>query len=669
MRYHTATFEEVDLISGENTVSITCTSGEDKIVFDWFETAYRRGYGVESNELKFTHNTGYHFAVSGFTTDSLAAYDVSDSSSPKRITNAVIAGAGPYSFTFEPPFEVDARTYCVLSTDQMLEPHSLTASRPHRLADSANGADWILITHRNLGWDAGGDPQPWLSDLVAHREAQGLRVKAVAVADIYDAFSYGIVSPQAIKDFIAYACENWQAPAPRYVLLVGDASYDVKDNWGSGSVTYVPSYLTFTQYLGETASDQWFVQISGQDALPDLSIGRLPANSAAEASAMVAKIIAYEDAPNSKSWEKAVLLVADNQTEAFESVFETINEDAAAMIPAAMDVPSRFYLQEYQQELLAVEDLTGDLINSLNTGALVLNYSGHAGYSTLAAERIWDNRGFAEREDCELLTNQDKYPLVISMSCMAGYFVYPEPWSAQRSTNYHSIAEGFIRPADHGAVAAIMPTGMSTTGGQHIFNNAIFEQIFTSDQRIIGDALLGARLTLLANTDAAYQQISDTFLLFGDPATALKLPLPRRPRGLTAERTKEASIRLSWQSALDCDGYPVAGYNLYRRAASESTFTKLNSTLIGELAFEHTGCDPKTLYYYAVSSIDDDGDESARSLSITAASSSSSSGGRDAASGCFVSAAAQPAPHMVWLILVIIVGLAAMVRRIRWEAH
>ena len=98
---------------------------------------------------------------------------------------------------------------------------------------------------------------------MALREAQGLRVKAVDVAHIYDAFSYGIVSPQAIKDFISYAYDNWTPPAPKYVLIVGDATYDVKDNWGAGSVTYVPSYLTFTEYIGETATDQWFAQVSG----------------------------------------------------------------------------------------------------------------------------------------------------------------------------------------------------------------------------------------------------------------------------------------------------------------------------------------------------------------------------------------------------------------------
>ena len=40
-------------------------------------------------------------------------------------------------------------------------------------------------------------------------------------------------------------------------------------------------------------------------------------------------------------------------------------------------------------------------------------------------------------------------------------------------------------------------------------NNAIFEEIFTNDRRIIGDALLQARLTLLANIGPEYQEISE----------------------------------------------------------------------------------------------------------------------------------------------------------------
>jgi len=177
---------------------------------------------------------------------------------------------------------------------------------------------------RNTGWDGFGAQQGWLTDLVALRQSQGLEVKMVNVQDIYDEFSYGIPTPVAIRDFLSYAYTNWSSPAPQYVLLVGDSTYDYKDNYNRGTVNYVPAYTVYTDYMGETVTDENFVTISGDDAVADMYIGRLPANSAAEAQAMAAKIIAYETDLNTGSWEKNVVLVADNPTEAYEAVFETI---------------------------------------------------------------------------------------------------------------------------------------------------------------------------------------------------------------------------------------------------------------------------------------------------------------------------------------------------------
>ena len=91
-----------------------------------------------------------------------------------------------------------------------------------------------------------------MSSLVALRQSQGLRTAVVDIEDIFDEFGYGLVTPQAIKEFITYAYESWQSPAPQYVLLVGDTTYDYKDNWASGTVNHVPGYLIYTTHLGET---------------------------------------------------------------------------------------------------------------------------------------------------------------------------------------------------------------------------------------------------------------------------------------------------------------------------------------------------------------------------------------------------------------------------------
>ncbi|MBN2008191.1 hypothetical protein JW960_02470 [candidate division KSB1 bacterium] len=59
---------------------------------------------------------------------------------------------------------------------------------------------------------------------------------------------FGIKNPRAIKDFLRYAYENWQVPAPTYVLLFGDASYDYLDYLATGRRDDVPTHLFESSY-------------------------------------------------------------------------------------------------------------------------------------------------------------------------------------------------------------------------------------------------------------------------------------------------------------------------------------------------------------------------------------------------------------------------------------
>ncbi len=185
-------------------------------------------------------------------------------------------------------------------------------------------------------------------------------------------------------------------------------------------------------------------------------------------------------------------------------------------------------------------------------------------------------------------------PFVVNMACLSGYFIYPFAGSL-----YQSLAEGFMRTPGAGAVAALMPTAMTATDGQHVLSNALYEALFAEDRRVLGEALMAAREALLANGGASYQQTADTFMLFGDPATVLKVPLPRRPAGL-AVAWQNGQALLAWSAARDCDGHPVAGYHVYRRAAGEPAFTRLTETPVSALAFTDTGLTAGITYTYAV---------------------------------------------------------------------
>jgi hypothetical protein len=377
---------------------------------------------------------------------------------------------------------------------------------------------------------------------------------------------------------------------------------------GLGTVNLVPSYTVFTEYMGETLTDEWFARISGNDTVPDLYIGRLPAATNAQAAVMVDKITTYETGANTNSWENNILLVADNQVKDWEAVFETMNQEALGLIPPAMNVPSEEYLGDYGA-VGPLKTAIKDKIN--NDGALMVNYSGHGSI------QIWANENIFNNNDVAGLTNDGMLPFFVAMTCLNGYFVVPEAF------DFPSLAEVLLRSQDRGAVAAFMSTGMTEAAGQHIMDRALFNALFTEDTRALGPAISSAKQILLANGDR-YEETSETFLLFGDPAMKLKIPLPRRPTGF-----------------LDANGNPVVGYNVYRSTTPSGVYTKLNSEPITGTTYTDGGLAYGNLFYYVVRSVDTNGDESVVSQEIGISTGSrtlgspvpgnSSSGG-----GCFI---------------------------------
>jgi hypothetical protein len=167
---------------------------------------------ADGDVLKFSHAAGSRYEISGFNSNNLLAFDITQARDVRRgvaPSDLVITGPDPvegtYTLDMEPQYITGERSYLVLSATELKLPVEITEVVDPDLSNGANGADYILITHRDLGWDVIGDAYPWLNDLVALRQTQGLRVKVVDVEDIYNEFSYGIVTPQAIKDFLIHA--------------------------------------------------------------------------------------------------------------------------------------------------------------------------------------------------------------------------------------------------------------------------------------------------------------------------------------------------------------------------------------------------------------------------------------------------------------------------------
>ena len=66
---------------------------------------------------------------------------------------------------------------------------------------------------------------------------------AVDIESIYNTYSYGLFDPTAIRSFLTEAATVWGTP-PKFVLLMGDASYDYKNYTGvPDNKNWVPTMM------------------------------------------------------------------------------------------------------------------------------------------------------------------------------------------------------------------------------------------------------------------------------------------------------------------------------------------------------------------------------------------------------------------------------------------
>ena len=280
---------------------------------DWVEVSYPAQAKTQNDRQYIEGVTAgsNNLAVSGFTTSTVAAYDVRDPRHPVIITSTQAELSGGAYTLHVWDADLPSPAYFLSTPAALLVPAALEWDDPSTWRSAANAYDYIAIVPRAL-WDP-------IDPLLAHRAAEGLRVAKVDVQDIYDEFSAGRIDPQAIRDFLTYAYHYWNGGGqpPQYVLLVGDGHYDYTGVSGTPLPNLIPPYLVYVDpWLGETAADNRYVSVDGpDDYVPDMAIGRLPANTITDVVTIVSKTLAYEAAPMS-DWQRRVVYVADNCADA-----------------------------------------------------------------------------------------------------------------------------------------------------------------------------------------------------------------------------------------------------------------------------------------------------------------------------------------------------------------
>jgi uncharacterized repeat protein (TIGR01451 family) len=465
------------LIEGENTLTFTATGGDDDIsVVESAQLTYAHRLAADSNALTFNVPAATAVTIGGFTTATVRVVDLTDPQSPQFLPVTPATANGTTSVSFATA-GIGTRTIFAFGDDRVQAPAQIVVNATSTLNASKNGADLVVITNKAFATSAGS--------LKAARDAQGIATTVVDVQNVYDEFSYGVHGPEGVRGFLQRAKTAW-SKAPRYVVLLGDASFDPRNYLGMGSFDFVPTKLVATAYL-KTASDDWLADWS-DNATPAMAIGRIPVRTVEEADAVVGKLVRRASVTPG-TWSKSVEIIADQPTGGVP--FERGGDQLAALVPSTLTTD--------RINFASTSNAAAAVVNAFNRGGLLTDYIGHG------SVEIWSNDVFSSTA-AAALTNGDKLPFVVTMNCLNGYFhdLYTE-----------SLAEALLKNGGGGAIGVWASSALTSPDQQLRVNLSLYRQLFGGTSTI-GDAILKAKQD---TTDA---DVRRTWILFGDPSLKLQ---------------------------------------------------------------------------------------------------------------------------------------------------
>jgi hypothetical protein len=352
-----------------------------------------------------------------------------------------------------------------------------------------------------------------------HRDNDGLDVIVVTPEDIYNEFSSGVADISAIRNFVRmfYDRAVVESEAPRYLLLMGDGSYDNKSTSGANT-NYILTYQSDNS-VSETASfssDDFFVLLDstegGYSGRIDMGVGRFPVKSASEAQAIVDKIKLYMTPQSNGDWRNIITFIGDDED---NNLHMDQSDDLATFIEN--NYPSfniqKIYLDAYQQQTIPsgerYPDVNNAFKNRMKQGALIINYTGHGGELGLAHERI------LEINDILAWDNSPRLPLFITASC-----------EFSRYDDYARTAAGEYTLLNNkgGAIALLTTTRLVYASLNYQLNAAFYKYAFIRDTN--NKTLRLGDIIRLTKSEVSGIVNKRNFSLLGDPALELAQPDP-----------------------------------------------------------------------------------------------------------------------------------------------
>lgn len=489
-----------------------------KAWLDYYEIQYTRQLKYSESFMSFRNINSARYAVSEFRlTDMPGSGFIWDVSNPVDVK-----AQSTFTDNQESVFRAGStgipRTY-ILCDGNFASP-KLEGSVENQDLHDAGVVQFIIVSPSEF-LEAANKLASW------HKTRDNMDVKVVTPQQIYNEFSSGSQDISSIRDYFRHV--YYQNPNPanglKYVLFVGDASFDYKDKI-TNNTNYVPVYeADFNvgapkNIGGYYCSDDFFGYLDSTDGeweneqKLEITVSRFPVVSAEEAMNMVEKVINYKKPESLGEWRNFVTFCADDVDEDWETSF--VQPQFESIYGYLDTVYSninvrKVYLDAFKQVNLngsqRYPDAQQAIKKEFEQGVLMFNYIGHGGPDYLASEKVIDLPLITS------MNNKYKLPAFFTATCEFSRFDDAEKKSA---------GEFLFTQKDGGAIAMFTTTRVVGADPNYqltyyFWKNCMFVPVNGKWPRI------GDMYKKMKNRND--QSTNDrSFSVFADPALILNYP-------------------------------------------------------------------------------------------------------------------------------------------------
>jgi hypothetical protein len=258
-------------------------------------------------------------------------------------------------------------------------------------------------------------------------------------------------------------------------------------------------------YWGEVGDDA--------DLYPDVYVGRLTGNTAAQCSTIVRKVLTYEGALSLPTdYERNMLFMGewlDGDTDAAINKNMIDNES----VPARFDPILKLYESSGNENHAAA-------MNALNAGKGIVNHDGHGNASLISI-----GPDVLSSDDMAALTNAPRYTVFYTLACDPGAFDNPMGCLARSFAEAPGGGGFFVGNSRYGWYWP----GASGYGTGDVFDREFFKSIFVRGLTNLGAIHADAKIQRIpySGYEETDRWTQFSLNLFGDPETPVWTDTPK----------------------------------------------------------------------------------------------------------------------------------------------